>query len=110
MSNGSKSVNDGFLGRDEEQSEKENMQIESCIAFSQLHNHFMFLILGFSRLAPPSGLEVVVWKPCYTILRTHAYRGSCGDTNVHASSLSGLTSVNIQRGCGCEKVLVQLQC
>lgn len=47
MSNGSKSVNDGFLGRDEEQSEKENMQIESCIAFSQLHNHFMFLILGF---------------------------------------------------------------
>lgn len=57
MSNGSKSVNDGCSGQEEEQSEKENMHTESCIAFSQLHNHLMFLILVFSRLAPPSGLR-----------------------------------------------------
>lgn len=49
MSNDSKSVNDGWLvgGHEEEQSEKESVQIESCIAFSQLDNQLLFLILGF---------------------------------------------------------------
>lgn len=37
MSNGSESVNDGrFWAGKGERSEKENMQIESCIVFSQL--------------------------------------------------------------------------
>lgn len=46
MSNGSKSVNDGCLCQ-EEQSEKSNMRIKSCIAFSPLDDHLVFLILGF---------------------------------------------------------------
>lgn len=49
MSNGSKSVNDGSSGvvkKNEVIKEKrENVQIESCIAFSQLDNQF--LILGY---------------------------------------------------------------
>lgn len=42
---------------EEEQRDRDNVQIESCIAFSQLDIQLLFVILGFSRLAPPSGLR-----------------------------------------------------
>lgn len=54
MSNVSKSVNDDV--REEEQSEEENMQIESCIVFSQFEDHNINHT-SFVRLAPPSGLR-----------------------------------------------------
>lgn len=51
MSNGSKSVRDG---RHEEEAKKENVQIETCIAFSQT---VIVSRTQVSRLAPPSGLR-----------------------------------------------------
>lgn len=50
MSNGSKSVDDGWSGvvtKNRVKKRKENVQIESCIAFSQLDNQILFLILEF---------------------------------------------------------------
>lgn len=47
MSNGSKSVNDGSWGVVKKnrmvKEKRENVQIESCIAFSQLDNRFLIL-------------------------------------------------------------------
>lgn len=50
MSNGSKSVDDGWSGvvtKNRVKKRKENVQIESCIAFSQSDNQILFLILKF---------------------------------------------------------------
>lgn len=59
MSNGSKSVVDGWSGVVEKNRvKKENVQIESCIAFSQLDRQSVTVShTRISRLAPPSGLR-----------------------------------------------------
>lgn len=68
------------------------MQIKSCIAFSQLDDQLLFLILRFSRLAPPSGLrgscvEAVV-SLCDMLVEGHMpAEFPRDDTNVHAGSL-----------------------
>lgn len=63
MSNVSKSVNDDV--REEEKSEQENMQIESCIVFSQFETTIL-LIRVLIDWRPPVASEVDVWKPYFT--------------------------------------------
>ncbi len=68
MSNGSKSVNDewsGVVKKNRVKKRKENVHIESCIAFSHLDNQLVFLIIDSLDSRPLVASEVVVWKPYF---------------------------------------------
>lgn len=79
MSNGNKLVKDEQMGGGLKR--KENVQIESCITFSQ----FLFLLISF--LAPLLASEVVVWKPFGCMFHAYESTHACDHTHVHASSL-----------------------